>query len=132
MNLALWLERAGRSHADRPAIGHGVRVHSTYAELAERTARLARALRERFRLQVGDRVAIIAKNSPEYIELMFGIWQAGLAAVPVNAKLHGRECGFILEHSGARVCFASAGLDGEVAPYAPPSLERLVTIGGTE
>ena len=132
MNLALWLERAGKSDGGRPAIGHGARVHTTYAELAARAARLASTLRDRFHLDSGDRVAIVAKNAPEYVELMFGIWHAGLAALPVNAKLHGRESGFILEHSGARVCFASAGLDGELAPHAPPSLERLITIGGAE
>ena len=43
----------------------------------------------------------------------------GFAAVPANAKLHGAELGYILEHSGARVCFASDGLDGEIAPHAP-------------
>jgi long-chain acyl-CoA synthetase len=132
VNLALWLERAGKSHGDRPAIGYGRRVHHTYAELASRAARLAGGLRAQYRLAPGDRVAIIAKNAPEYVELMFGIWHAGLAAVPVNAKLHGRECGFILEHSGARACFVSAGLDGEIAPHAPQSLERLVTIGSAE
>jgi long-chain acyl-CoA synthetase len=132
LNLALWLERAGKSHGDRPAIGYGRRVHKNYGELAERAARLAGALRQRCGLEPGDRVAIIAKNAPEYVELMFGIWHAGLAAVPVNAKLHARECGFILEHSGARACFASAGLDGEVAPHAPKNLERLVTLGSAD
>jgi long-chain acyl-CoA synthetase len=130
VNLALWLERAGKSHAGWPAVGYGARVLKTYGEVAERAARLAGALRRTF--EPGDRVAIIAKNSPDYLELMFGIWHAGLAAVPVNAKLHGRECGFILEHSGARACFASAGLDGEVVPHAPANLERLVTIGSSE
>ena len=52
------------------------------------------------------------------------------AAVPANAKLHGAELGYILEQSGARVCFASDGLDGEIAPHAPKSLERLIGIGG--
>src|SRR4029077_13286201 len=101
MNLALWLERAGSSHGDRPALGLGSRVIRRYGEVAGRTARLAGALRDRFLLPPGERVAIAAKNCPDYVELMFGIWHAGLAAVPVNAKLHSRELGYILEHSGA-------------------------------
>jgi long-chain acyl-CoA synthetase len=64
--------------------------------------------------------------------MLFGIWHAGLAAVPANAKLHGAELGYILDHSGARVCFASPGLDGEIAPHAPKSLERMIVIGGGE
>ena len=119
MNLALWLERVGLSHGDRPALGVGARVVRNYAEVAGRVARLAASLRHRFGLVPGERVAIVAKNSPDYLELMFGIWHAGLAAVPANAKLHGRELAYILEHSGARVCFASHGLDSEIGPHAP-------------
>src|SRR6201998_4851992 len=128
MNLALWLERAGTSHGDRPALGLGSRVIRRYGEVAGRAARLAGSLRDRSLLQPDERVAIAAKNCPDYVELMFGIWHAGLAAVPVNAKLHSRELGYILEHSGARVCFASEGSDAEIAPHAPPTLERLIVI----
>jgi long-chain acyl-CoA synthetase len=106
-------------------------VHS-YAQLAERAARLAGALRSRFGLKPGERVALIAKNSPAYVELKYAIWHAGLAAVPANAKLHGLELAYILEHSGARVCFASPGLDDEVAPHAPKGLDRLIRIGSAE
>src|SRR5262245_64777642 len=132
MNLALWLWRAGKSHGERPALGLGPRPLKNYRATAERAARLAGALRQRWKLSPGDRVAIAAKNSPDYLELMFGVWHAGLAAVPANAKLHGRELGYILEHSGARVCFASDGLDAEIAPHAPASLDRLITVGSTD
>src|SRR5579885_463389 len=132
MNLALWLERSARSHPGLPAAATATRVVATYAQLAERAARLAGALREQFGLKDGDRVAIAAKNSHHYLELLYGIWHAGLAAVPANAKLHGAELGYILEHSGARICFTSGGIDGEVAAHAPPTLERLVTIGSAE
>jgi long-chain acyl-CoA synthetase len=132
MNIALWLARSALSHPSTPASAIGTRVTASFGDLASRAARLAGALRDRLKLAPGDRVAIVAKNSPAYLELLFGIWQAGLAAVPANAKLHGAELGFILQNSGARVCFASAGIDGEIAPHAPASLERLVTIGGSD
>ena len=132
MNLALWLERAGSSHGDRPALGLGCRIIRCYGEVAARAARLAASLRQRFFLQPGERVAIAAKNCPDYVELMFGIWHAGLAAVPANAKLHGRELGYILEHSGARVCFASSELGDEIASHAPSTLEHLITVGSAK
>lgn len=132
MNLALWLERAGSGHGDRPALGLGSRVIRRYGEVAARVARLAASLRHQFFLQPGERVAIAAKNSPDYVELMFGIWHAGLAAVPANAKLHGRELGYILEHSGARMCFASSELSGEIATHAPSTLEHLITVGSAK
>jgi long-chain acyl-CoA synthetase len=132
MNLALWLERAGSSHRSQPALGLGSRVIRNYGETAERAARLAGSLRSRLSLQVGERVAIAAKNCPDYVELMFGIWHAGLAAVPANAKLHGRELGYILQHSGARVCFASSELSDQIASHAPSTLQHLITIGSAE
>src|SRR4051812_29541971 len=131
MNIASWLNRAGLSHPGLPAVGYGARVVQNYGALAERAARLASALHA-LGLKPGDRVAIIAKNCVEYAETIFGIWHGGFAAVPANAKLHGRELGYILEHSGARVCFATPGLDTEVAPYVPASLERLIVIGSRE
>src|SRR5262245_27071061 len=106
MNLALWLERSGRSHGTRPAVGLGGHVVRSYAELAGRVARLAGALREQF--EPGDRVVIAAPNSIDYLDVLYAIWHAGLAAVPANAKLHGAELGYILEHSQARACFASS------------------------
>jgi len=132
MNIASWLEQSARTHPALPAAASGTRIVASYGDLAARAARLAGALRERLRLAPGERVAIVAKNTPAYLELLYGIWHAGCAAVPANAKLHGAELGYILEHSGARVCFASPGIDGVIAPHAPQSLERLITIGGAE
>ncbi len=132
MNLALWLQRAGLSHPDMPAAASGTRVVANYGQLAERAARLAGALRGRLNLEPGDRVAIAAKNTPDYLALLYGVWHAGLAAVPANAKLHGSELGYILEQSGARVCFASKGIDSDIAPHAPKTLEHLIAIGSAE
>jgi long-chain acyl-CoA synthetase len=132
MNLALWLSRAGLSHGDRPAVAEGPRVVHDYRALAMRAARLAGALRDKFGLVHGDRVVIAATNTPAYVELMFGIWHAGLAAVPANAKLHALELAYILEHSGARACFASEDLADELAPHVPSNIERLIRIGSAE
>jgi long-chain acyl-CoA synthetase len=132
MNIALWLERAGKSLPARAAAALGERVVFDYGTLAGRAARLAGALRTRCKLNPGDRVAIVAKNCVPYLEALYGIWHAGLAAVPVNAKLHGAEIGYILAHSGARACLLSPGLDADIAPFAPKSLERMIVIGGAD
>jgi long-chain acyl-CoA synthetase len=132
MNLALWLYRAGLSHPSLPAAATGTRVVATYGELAARAACLAGALRDRLKLKPGERVAIAAKNSTDYLALLYGLWHAGLAAVPANAKLHGAELAYILEQSGVRVCFASKGLDADIAPHAPKSLQHLIAIGSAD
>ena len=45
------------------------------------------------------------KNCPEYWELLFACWHAGLTAVPINAKLHAKEIEYILGNCGAKACF---------------------------
>ncbi len=45
------------------------------------------------------------KNCPEYVEVLFAILHAGLAAVPINAKLHQKEFAYILQNSGASSLF---------------------------
>jgi long-chain acyl-CoA synthetase len=132
MNLAVHLDQTARRDPQRPALGRGTDVLRSYGEVAARVARLAGALRTRFGLVPGDRVAIASRNCPDYVEILYAIWHAGLAAVPANAKLHGAELGYILEQSGARACFASDDVVGSVAAHAPAALERLLSIGGAE
>jgi long-chain acyl-CoA synthetase len=131
MNLALYLERAGRKDGECPALGSGARVLRSYGDVAGRVARLAGAL-QATGLKPGERVAIVSKNSPDYVEALYAIWHAGFAAVPANAKLHGAELGYILEQSGARICLASPDVEGAIASHAPKSLERVIAIGGAE
>ncbi len=101
MNPAVWVERHGRSRPDEPALADGERVHATWAGFAARTAQVAGGLRHEFGLHAGDRVAIVMRNRPEYLEALFAIWHAGLVAVPVNARLHRDEIAYILDHSGS-------------------------------
>jgi long-chain acyl-CoA synthetase len=103
MNLAIWVERHGRRRPDAPALADGERVHATWAEFAASVAAGAAGLRDTFDLETGDRVAIVMRNRPEYLEALFATWHAGLVAVPVNARLHRDEIAYILEHSGAAV-----------------------------
>ena len=129
MNLAHHLAASARSYPHRPAIGFGDAVLFDYAALAGRVARIAGALRGKFRLEQGDRVAIVASNTPDYVTALYAIWHAGLVGVPANAKLHGAELNYILDHSGARVCFASPDLATVIEAHAPPSLEQTVVFG---
>ncbi len=106
MNPAVWVQRHGRLRPDAPALADGERVHATWATFAARTAAAAAGLRDDFDLSPGDRVAILMRNRPEYLEALFAVWHAGLVAVPINARLHRDETAFILEDSGAAVVVA--------------------------
>ncbi len=132
MNIANHLVRAGASRAGRPAVAIGGEVVLRYGELADRAARIAGALRGTYGLQAGDRVGLAMKNCAAYLEVMYGCWQAGLVAVPINAKLHQNEFAYILENSGARLCFATTDLVEAIAGIAREPLDRVIEIGGGE
>lgn len=131
MNIASDLHAAAQRDPARIAVASGDAAFARYDELARRVARLAGGLRA-LGLKTGDRVAVIAKNVPRYVEALYAIWHAGLVAVPANAKLHGAELGYILDHSEARACFVSPGLEADIAPHAPATLERMIVLGSAD
>ena len=52
-------------------------------------------------------------NCPEYLEILYGVFWAGLVAVPINAKLHAREAAYIVGNAEATCLFVSADLGVE-------------------
>jgi len=124
MNLVTALARAAHTDPSRVAIYSGERPWATYGELARRVAAVASGMRSKMGLAPGDRVAIVMKNAPEYLEAMYAAWWAGLAAVPVNAKLHEKEVAYIVAQSGARATI--------VSPADVTRLEGAEPIGLTE
>jgi long-chain acyl-CoA synthetase len=121
MNLAHLLLRSARLRPDAPAIAVGKRPVVRYGELADRVARLAQGFQKQLKLQRGERVALAMKNCPEYLEVLFACWHAGLVAVPMNAKLHAKEFAYILENSGAKACFVTPDLESAVPAATPVS-----------
>jgi long-chain acyl-CoA synthetase len=63
----------------------------TWGELDESSSRLAAGLVSRLGINPGDHVAILDKNTDEYIELLFALDKAGAIATPVNWRLTGEE-----------------------------------------
>ena len=105
----------------------------TYAQWNERACRLANALL-RLGLAPGDRVAVLAYNCIEWMEIYIALAKAGLVAVPVNFRLLAPEIQYIAEHSSARALIVQDALAAQVEalrgmlPIAP---EAWIRIGGT-
>ena len=101
-------------YPEKTAVVDGERRYS-YRELAERSWRLANALRSAG-LRKGDRVATLLFNSAPMLEAHFGVPAAGGVLVAVNNRLASAEVGYILEHSGARFLLLDAELEALAAP----------------
>jgi long-chain acyl-CoA synthetase len=130
MNIANLLLGSAREFRDLPALAHGTSRHLGFRELWRRVSVMSMHLTTRFRLERGDCVAFAMSNCVQSIEVMYAIWHAGLCAVPMNAKLHAREFAFILENSGAKLCFVTPDLAETIAEAAKeaPDLREIVDV----
>jgi acyl-CoA synthetase (AMP-forming)/AMP-acid ligase II len=92
---------AAERHGARPAVvdGDGA-VRFTYAGLLDAARGFGAALVSAG-VSPGDRVAMWAPNSPEWIVAVLGLFQAGAVLVPVNTRFKGVEAGDILARSRA-------------------------------
>jgi len=114
LNPVEFLHRAAYMYPDHVAVVHGQRRYS-YRDLAERSWRLANALRSAG-LAKGERVATLLFNSPAMLEAHFGVPAAGGVLVAVNNRLSSAEVGYILQHSGARYLLLDTALAAVTEP----------------
>ena len=82
-------------------------VKSTYADFAERTARLASAL-QALGVRKGDRVATFAWNSHRHLEVYFAAPMMGAVLHTVNIRLAAPDISYIVNHADDRVLIADA------------------------
>ena len=131
MNVARLLTRSAKIFPEQEAVLVGARVWCNYRELARRSVALGQCLMERLGLQPGDRVALLLHNCPQYLEILYGAWFAGLVVVPMNHKLHAREVEYILADSGARALFTSSDLGAALQPEHE-TLANVIDVDGAE
>ncbi len=126
MNSATLLLQAAMRNPDGVAVRHDDRVF-TYAEFAERAARLGQAFLD-LGLRVGDRVGILQRNGPELLETVYGALLAGLVVVPVNMRLHPREVAYIGQDSGWRALVHTEEFNEGLAAVADEMPDLLAQI----
>jgi acyl-CoA synthetase (AMP-forming)/AMP-acid ligase II len=121
--------------ADAEAVVDGDRRIS-FRTLAERVSDAARALIAAG-VEPGERVAVWAPNSLEWIVAALGVTTAGGVLVPVNTRFRGAEAACVLARSGARVLFTVRGfLDTDYpallagAGVDLPALRQIVLVSG--
>jgi fatty-acyl-CoA synthase len=108
-----FLRRSAYMFPEKIAVVYGGRRYS-YSELEERVNRLSSRLREAG-LEKGDRVAFLCPNTPPMLEGHFAVPAAGLVLVAINTRLGKDEVSYIVEHSGAKMAFVDAELEGLLA-----------------
>ena len=117
---------AGRNPA-KLAYKHGERTRS-YGQLIDRIDRVTTALRADLGLGEGAHGAIVAKNSIEYMEIVMGAAQAGVALATVNPKLAAAEIKAICEDAEARVLFVDEDTAEMLADMQIDGIDRTIVI----
>ncbi len=96
---------------DRPALGwkHGSTWESMpYRELAQKVSQRVQVL-QKLDLKVGDRVALLSENRPEWAFMDLAMQCLGLINVPLYFTLSTAQIKVLVEHSGAAVILVSGG-----------------------
>jgi fatty-acyl-CoA synthase len=96
-----FLKRTAAVFPDRLAVVHGDHT-ATWAEVDIRARRLAAGLAARG-IGAGDVVAVLAPNTPAFVEANFGVPLAGAVLLTINTRLDAATIRYCLEHSGARL-----------------------------
>ncbi len=123
LNAHLFGDRIGASDLERAM---------TFRQWNERSCRLANALLG-MGLAKGDRVAVLAYNCVEWLEIYAATAKAGLIAVPVNFRLVGPEVAYIVGNCEARAMIvqdALAGVVEEVRADLPIPETSYIHLGG--
>jgi fatty-acyl-CoA synthase len=103
----------------RLAVVHGPRRY-TWADVEQRSRRLASAL-QAAGIRRGDTIAAMLPNTPEMVEMHFGVPMSGGVLNTLNTRLDAEAIAFMLRHGGAKVLVA----DTEFAPTVRAALARL-------
>ncbi|MCT7353246.1 FadD3 family acyl-CoA ligase [Streptomyces sp. 15-116A] len=129
---------AAERYADTEAVVDG-RTRVSYAELAARVDRATAACMANG-VRVGDRVAIWAPNTLDWIVAALGAVSAGAVLVPLNTRFKGGEAADVLRRSGARLLFVTGAFLGtsyvaslrralaETEGPGLPALDRVVVL----
>ncbi|HEY1653204.1 MAG TPA: acyl-CoA synthetase [Acidimicrobiales bacterium] len=118
------------TNPERPAVVMSSGRVVTFAELEERSCRLARALHAHG-LREGDHVAVLMLNDDRTHEVAFGLQRSGLYYTLVNTHLTADEAAYIVEDCGAHTLITSRALNPLAADMVAltPSIDLRLVVG---
>ncbi|MEZ5218639.1 MAG: long-chain-fatty-acid--CoA ligase [Ilumatobacteraceae bacterium] len=118
----------GRKTPEAVAVISGDRI-VTFGELRDRMHQVANAMLEL--ATPGDRIGVLAENLPEYVEMYYGVPDAGMALTFLNYRLHPKEWAWILNNAEARVLVVQEKFVEQIEPLleSVPTIEHVVVIG---
>jgi fatty-acyl-CoA synthase len=126
-----WIAKQAELHPEKIAlVDTGTGRRFTYAQFHQRASRFADFLKRDWRLQPGDRAALLAQNSTDYFEILWGCARAGVILVCLNWRLAVPELEFILRDSEPAALIYDQDLEDTALTLAAAlGLEKLLGLG---
>ncbi|MFC1899212.1 class I adenylate-forming enzyme family protein [Chloroflexota bacterium] len=130
MNLKTMLSAQAERYGDKTAIVSG-ESRLSYAELDKASNKAARAFLE-MGVGKGDRVAMLALNSPEFVVMYFGIVKIGAITVPLDTKYKLDELTSLFTDSKPKVLLTETSFLRPLLPALPRFgyIEKIITLDG--
>lgn len=122
LNAAKYPSKAALHYEDKASL--------TWAELDDRTNRLANALHG-LGVAQGDRVTLLARNRPNCVEALFACAKAGMVYAPLNFRFAPEEIVYVLEDSGTEVLICDVEYADVIRSLRPrvPQVKHIVGFG---
>ena len=128
------LDHAKNWHGHREVVTRSVEgpiVRTTYAEIHSRARKVSNVLKE-WGVKPGDRIATLAWNTGNHMEVWYGIMGMGAVCHTLNPRLFPEQLIYIINHAEDRIIFVDltfVPLLEAVLPHCP-SVERVVVMTG--
>lgn len=127
------LEHAVRQYPEQEIVCYGgdTPYRYTYREFSERVLRLAGAL-QGLGVGKGDRVATLAWNTHEHLELYYAIAMVGGICHTINPRYSIEQMRYVVDHADSRVLFYDVSLLAVATEIrsGSPGIRVVVAIGG--
>lgn len=114
---------------DKPAL-YSAERNMTFQEVCDEVSQVGNALRD-MGVRFGDRVGILAPDSPEWVTAFFGTIRIGAIAIGMNTMLEPENYDFIFHDSRARAVIVHESLRSRIGSARMPNsdLKHIIVIG---
>src|ERR1700726_816408 len=127
MDLSDLIERNAAFTPDKPALVFEGQALN-YSAFNARIEQTARALKSKFGVSRGDRIAILSLNRPDYLVLLYACARLGAMLVPLNWRLAVAEQLFVLSDASVKVLVLEHAF-GAILPELEKSQPQACIVG---
>ncbi|MEA3476367.1 MAG: AMP-binding protein [Candidatus Cloacimonadota bacterium] len=127
LTLKSLLNYSAKKYSDKPALSFVSGTPISYSELRESVQELSKFLHHHG-IIVGDKVAILSENNPNWGIAYFAITTMGAIAVPILPDFHVTEVHHILRHSNCKAIFVSEKYYEKIEDFRSDTLSSIILI----